>query len=157
MNNETIDQGAVSPQGRLSSYVATAGIVISHTLQHLYGEGFYVVLPVIYTSLGLTPVAAGFIGTVRQVSSGVASMIGGFLIDQFQSRRALVLYFSLIIMGLGYLLVGVAPTYLLILLSIGLAGVAGSLWHPAPFSKQSARITAQWPHPRAQPQSRCAT
>jgi len=106
-------------------HIATGGIIVSHSLQHLYGQGFYVILPVIYTALGLTPIAAGFIGTVRQVSGGGASMIGGFLIDRLQHRRILVLYLSLILMGLGYFLVALSPTYLLILLAISLAGAAG--------------------------------
>ncbi len=70
--------------------LAAGGIIISHTLQHLYGQGFFVILPVIYTSLGLTPVAAGLIGTVRQVCSGIASTIGGFAIDKLHNRRGLV-------------------------------------------------------------------
>lgn len=139
MSIERQDQNEASSQRCINSYIGTGGVIVSHTLQHLYGEGFYVILPVIYTSLGLTPVAAGFIGTVRQISSGVASMIGGFLIDQFQHRRKLVLYLSLVIMGLGYLLVGVSPTYFLILLSVSLAGAAGSLWHPAALSLLSQR------------------
>ncbi|MBM2825202.1 MAG: transporter [Dehalococcoidales bacterium] len=120
-------------------HIATGGIIVSHSLQHLYGQGFYVILPVIYTALGLTPIAAGFIGTVRQVSGGGASMIGGFLIDRLQHRRILVLYLSLILMGLGYFLVALSPTYLLILLAISLAGAAGSMWHPAALGLLSQR------------------
>ena len=104
--------------GRVTGRLAAAGIIISHTLQHLYIQGFYVIIPVIYTSLGLTPVAAGFIGTIRQVSSGVVAIIGGFALDKFQHRRILVLFLSLLLMGLGYLLVGLSPTYLSIYLSI---------------------------------------
>lgn len=137
------EQNKVSSHDRINSYITSGGVIVSHSLQHLYGEGFYVILPVIYTALGLTPVAAGFIGTVRQVSSGVASMIGGFLIDQFQHRRKMVLYLSLVVMGLGYLLVGVSSTYLLILFSIGLAGAAGSLWHPAALSLLSQRYPSK--------------
>ncbi|MFC1976750.1 MFS transporter [Chloroflexota bacterium] len=125
--------------GRVRDRLAAVGIITSHTLQHLYGQGFYVILPVIYTSLGLTPVAAGFIGTIRQVSSGVFSMVGGFVLDKFQHRRILVLYLSLLLMGLGYLLVGLSPNYLLILVSIGLAGAAGSVWHPAALGLLSQR------------------
>ncbi|MFC1936922.1 MFS transporter [Chloroflexota bacterium] len=124
---------------RVSSHVAAGGIVASHTFQHFYRQGFFVILPVLYTSLGLTPIAAGLIGTIRQVSGGAASMLGGVLIDQRQHWRTLILYLSLIVMGLGYLLVGVAPTYFLVLLSLGLAGAAGSLWHPAAISLISQR------------------
>ncbi len=123
----------------MSGRLTAAGIIISHTLQHLYGQGFYVILPIIYTSLGLTPVAAGLIGTMRQVISGLVSMVGGFALDKFPQRRILVLFLSLLLMGLGYLLVGLSPNYTFILLSIGLAGAAGSIWHPAALGLLSQR------------------
>ncbi len=139
MNTETPNRSRVALKGRVTGRLAAGGIIASHSLQHLYGQGFYVVLPVIYTSLGLTPVAAGFIGTIRQVSGGIASMVGGFVLDKFQHRRVLVLYLSLLLMGLGYTLVGLSPNYLLILVSIGLAGAAGSIWHPAALGLLSQR------------------
>ncbi len=144
MNVATQSKDNVSLWRRLSRHVSAGGIIVGHTLQHLYAQGFYVVLPVIYTSLGLSPVATGFIGTVRQVSSGATSMLGGFMIDRLQNWRALTLYLSLIVMGLGYLLVGMAPTYALIVLSGGLAGAAGSLWHPAAISL----LSQQYPERR---------
>ena len=138
-NSENSDRSETALSERVNGHLASVGIIISHTLQHLYGQGFYVILPMIYTSLGLTPIATGFIGTIRQVSSGVASMVGGFVLDKFQHRRILVLYLSLLLMGLGYLLVGVSPNYPLILISIGIAGAAGSIWHPAALGLLSQR------------------
>jgi len=66
-------------------------------------------------------------------------MVGGFILDRFQNQRILVLFLSLTLMGLGYSLVGVSPSYLLILFSIGLAGAAGSIWHPAALGLLSQR------------------
>ena len=139
MNIENPKGSRAALVGRVTGRLAAGGIIVSHSLQHLYGQGFYVVLPVIYTSLGLTPVAAGFIGTIRQVSSGVASMVGGFVLDKLQHRRILKRYLSLLLMGLGYLFVGLSSIYPLILLSIGLAGAAGSIWHPAALGLLSQR------------------
>ncbi len=139
--NADIPEKNDAVQRSSGDYIATGGIIFSHSLQHLYGQGFYVILPVIYTSLGLTPIAAGFIGTVRQVSGGAASMFGGVLIDKLQQWRILILYLSLVIMGLGYFLVGLSPTYLLILLALGLAGAAGSIWHPAALGLLSQRYS----------------
>ncbi|MFC1991634.1 MFS transporter [Chloroflexota bacterium] len=133
------DRSTIANKLNVSGRLASTGIIISHTLQHLYGQGFYVILPVIYTSQGLTPVATGFIGTIRQVISGTFSLAGGFILDKFQSKRVLVLFLSLTFMGLGYLLVGVSPSYTLILFSIGLAGAAGSVWHPAALGLLSQR------------------
>ena len=121
---------AVSTGPELRDHVAAGAVIGSHTLQHLYGHAFWIVFPIIYSALGLTPIAAGLVGTVRSVGSGVSSTVGGFLIDRLQHRRLMILYISLAAMGLGYSLVGGAPTYVLILAALGLASVAGSVWHP---------------------------
>ncbi|MBA7663086.1 Multidrug resistance protein MdtG [subsurface metagenome] len=76
---------------------------------------------------------------MRQVISGLVSMVGGFALDKFPQRRILVLFLSLLLMGLGYLLVGLSPNYTFILLSIGMAGAAGSIWHPAALGLLSER------------------
>ena len=121
---------AVSTEPELRDHVAAGAIITSHTLQHLYGHAFWVILPTIYTAMGLNPITAGLIGTVRMVGSGVSSTVGGFLIDRLQHRRLMILYLSLTAMGLGYFLVGVAPTYVLILGALMVASIAGSVWHP---------------------------
>lgn len=111
--------------------IAAGGILGAHALHHTFSHGFYVVLPEIYASMGLTPVAVGALEAVRRAGGGVASMVGGFLLDRFQDKRILVLYLSLLSMGVGYVLVGLAPTYVIVLLAVGLVGAAGSIWHPA--------------------------
>ena len=110
--------------------VAAGAVIGSHTLQHLYGHAFWIVLPEIYVWLSLTPIAAGLVGTVRNVGSGVSSTVGGFLVDRLQHRRLAILYISLVSMGFGYFLVGSAPNYVIILAALMLASIAGSVWHP---------------------------
>ena len=121
---------AVSTEPELRDHVAAGAVITSHTLQHLYGHAFWVILPTIYAALGLNPITAGLVGTVRMVGSGISSTVGGFLVDRLQHRRLMILYISLGAMGLGYFLVGAAPTYVLILGALMLASIAGSIWHP---------------------------
>jgi len=112
-------------------HIASAGVIGSHVLQHMYGNGFFVLLTAMYSTLGLNPISAGLVGTVRALGSGTASTLGGVLIDRFQHRRLAILYASMATMGLGYLLVGLAPTFLLILVALAFTAGAGSIWHPA--------------------------
>ena len=112
-------------------HVASGALISSHVLQHTFGHGFFVLLTAMYTTLGLNPVSAGLVGTIRSLGSGSASMLGGVLIDRFQHRRLAVLYLSLITMGFGYMLVALAPTYVLILVALAFTAGAGSIWHPA--------------------------
>ena len=121
---------AVSTEPVLRDHVAAGAVIGSHTLQHLYGHAFWVILPEIYAALGLNPITAGLVGTVRMVGSGVSSTVGGFLVDRLQHRRLMILYISLAAMGMGYFLVGAAPTYVLILAALMVASIAGSIWHP---------------------------
>ena len=97
---------AVSTEPELRDHVAAGAVIGSHTLQHLYGHAFWIVFPIIYSARGLTPIAAGLVGTVRSVGSGVSSTVDGFLIDRLQHRRLMILYVSLAAMGLGHSLVG---------------------------------------------------
>lgn len=120
--------------------LAAPSLFAGHTLHHVYDYGLYVILPLIYTEFALTPVAAGLMDTVRRVSSGAAAIGGGFLVDQLQHRRILILCLSMVTMGLGYLIMGLAPAYLLILVALGLVGIAHqSLWHPSALSLLSQR------------------
>jgi MFS transporter, FSR family, fosmidomycin resistance protein len=111
--------------------IAARAVIASHSLQHVYGQGFYVVLPELYTALGLSPITAGAIESVRRIASGLASMVGGFLLDRFEHRRVSALFWSLAAMAVGYVLVGLSQTYGTILIAVMLAGAAGSIWHPA--------------------------
>jgi len=127
MTATATDSTVQDPRDRLAGRT----VIASHSLQHVYGQGFYVILPEIYVALGLSPVSAGAIESVRRVASGVASMAGGFLLDRFEHRRIAALFWSLAAMGVGYVLVGLSQSYVTILLAVLLAGAAGSLWHPA--------------------------
>lgn len=145
MSNETA--GGTAPETapvEVSDRLAAGSVIGAHTLQHAYQTGFYVLLPEIYTSLALSPVAVGTLEMVRRVASGLASMGGGILLDRFQDKRIAVLYASLLAMGVGYLLVGLVPTYLVIVVAAGVATAAGAVWHPAALSLLSQR----YPHRR---------
>lgn len=117
-----------------------AAIIGSHAVQHTYGQGFLVILPVVYSSLGLAPVEAGLIDTIRRLTGGISSMGGGLLVDRLQHYRALMLALALGLMGVGYFLAAAAPSYILIALAFGLATGAGSLWHPPALSILSQRF-----------------
>ena len=122
----------VSPpeQRRGSNVVVASTLIGSHSIQHMYQRGFLVIIPQIYAALGLAPLQVGLLDAVRQGSGGIFSMGGGMMVDRLQHLRGLFLGASLALMALGYLVVGLAPSYLLILIALSFAASAGSLWHP---------------------------
>ena len=111
----------------------------------MYADGFLVLLPSIYAAFGLTPLSAGILSAVRQVSGGLLTMGGGFLIDMFSGKRGLLLSGSLFAMGGGYLLAAAAPNYALLLVALAIASAAGSFWHPVGLGI----LSMSFPHRRA--------
>ncbi len=131
-----------APAGAADRLVPVA-VIGSHAVQHTYGQGFLVILPAIYSGLGLTPLEAGLIDTVRRLTGGVSSIGGGVLADRLRQYRPLMLALALGLMGVGYFLAAAAPSYILLALAFGLATGAGSLWHPPALSILSQRFPAR--------------
>ena len=67
---------------------------------------------------------------IRRITSGVASVGGGVLTDRVQHLRGPILAGSIGLMGFGYLIIGIFPNYYVILIALGFAAAAGSIWHP---------------------------
>ena len=115
-------------------------LIGSHSLTHVYGNGFQVIIPQIYLTLGLTPFETALIGSVQTLSSGAASLVVGFLTDMFQHRRGIMLAASMGILGLGYGLASIAPFYGLLLMAVAFGSIGSSLWHPPAVSLLSQRF-----------------
>lgn len=121
------------------TFVAWA-LISAHTMQHVYSRGFLVILPFMMESVGFGTLAAGVMDSIRRISSGVASVGGGVLTDRFQHLRGHILAGSIGLMGFGYLIIGLAPTYYVILIALGFAAAAGSVWHPPALGILSQRF-----------------
>lgn len=134
------ESDVVAPVTSSKDKSIAATIIGSHSVQHMYGQGFLVVIPAIYEAFGLNPFQVGLISTVRQSASGIASIGGGIIVDRFHRKRGVFLGLSLALMGVGYLLAGAAPTYLLILFALAFGQAAGSFWHPVAISLLSQRF-----------------
>ena len=118
-------------------------VIGAHTLEHMYGRAFLVLITAIYVALGLNPIQAGLLDAVRQLSGGITSMSGGFFVDIFQHRRAHVLTISMTLIAVGYFLVSVAPSYGLILASLAVASAGTALWHPPALGLLAQRFPAR--------------
>jgi FSR family fosmidomycin resistance protein-like MFS transporter len=129
--------------GRTKDPIMATTVIGAHTLEHMYGRGFLVLIPAIYVALGLNPIQAGLIDGIRQLAGGATSMTGGFFVDIFQHRRAQVLTLSLMLIGVGYLLVSIAPTFGLILAALAIASAGTAMWHPPALGLLAQRFPAR--------------
>lgn len=118
-------------------------LIVSHSLTHMYGNGFYVIIPQIFQQMGLNYTMVGLLDTSRWLASGLSTLIGGFFVDMFQHRRGMLLGVTMLLIGLGYLLVSFAPTYWLIMAALAFTAVGGALWHPIALGLLSQRFPKQ--------------
>ena len=115
------------------------GLSAGHSVQHFYDTGLLLLLPHIKAAMGLSDPAMGAIVSVRAAANGLTNIPAGIMADVFRRRVGLMLAASMSCLTLGYLFIGLAPRYWLVLLAITVAGVGTSLWHPPAFSTLSAR------------------
>jgi FSR family fosmidomycin resistance protein-like MFS transporter len=105
-----------------------SAVAIGHGILHWYQQGFLVIFPTIKADMSLSATQAGLIISVRQVLSGLVNIPAGVLTDRLRTSWPLIFAFSVLSVGVGYLLVGLSPVYLVLLLTVGLAGTH-PLWH----------------------------
>lgn len=116
------------PSHHDSRWALLSAIAIGHGILHWYQQGFLVVFPTIKADMSLSATQAGLIISVRQVLSGLVNIPAGMLTDRLRAHWPLIFAFSFLSVGVGYLLVGLSPVYLILLLTVGLAGTH-PLWH----------------------------
>ena len=128
-----------TPRRTNDSVMATT-LIGAHGLEHMYGHSFSVLVVRMWEDLGLDPIQAGVLLAVRQITGGLTSVTSGFFVDMFQHRRAQVLSVSMALIGVGYFLVSISPTYALILGALVVASSGSSLWHPPALGLLSQRF-----------------
>ena len=137
---DTVTVASPEQVDRTKDSVMATTLIGAHGLEHMYGHSFAVLVAALYIDLGLDPIQAGLLSAVRQLSSGVTSMASGFFVDMFQHRRAQVLAISMAMIGIGFFLVSVSPTYVWILAALLIASAGSALWHPPALGLLSQRF-----------------
>jgi FSR family fosmidomycin resistance protein-like MFS transporter len=118
-----------------------ATIVLGHALKHIYLSSLTAVfLPEIKLGLGLSATQVGTLASVQQFTGWFSTMVSGYLGDRFTSKTALLLGISLGLTGVSYFLLGIANSYLLLLLAMLVVGVGPSLFHPPALGALSRRF-----------------
>ncbi len=115
------------------------GISAGHGIKH-FGQGaLLVMMPFIRSTFGIGEVAYGAIFSMSAVASGIANIPAGMLADMYRKRVAWLLMISMLMVGIGYLLVGVSPWVWLIAFAVIIIGFGTSMWHAPAFGTLAAR------------------
>ena len=106
-----------------------SGLTGGHGVFHWFTQSFIALLPEVRDAFALTAVAVGGITSVREVVSGVVTLPGGIIADALRKHWGLVLALCMAFFGVGWLIVGLAPNYSLLLVGMGVVALAASIWH----------------------------
>ncbi len=104
-------------------------ITVGHALTHWYPATFYLILPLIGAELGLSYGQIGFIMTCQYIAGALSNVPGGMLVDTV-GKKGLLMGLALMWVGVPYLLMGFAHSYLMLLICISMVGIGNNLWHP---------------------------
>jgi FSR family fosmidomycin resistance protein-like MFS transporter len=86
------------------------------------------VLPFLKTQYGLSYAQTAMIVLVGNLASSLIQPVFGYLSDR--NARRWLLPLSIVLSGLGLSLIGVAPSYALILVLVVVTGIGAAAWHP---------------------------
>ena len=131
----------VAPEVKRGRKKMAVIVVVAHAFKHVYMAGLQsILLPEIKMGLGLSATQLGTLAFSRQLTGWVTTMGTGYLGDRFANRSALILAFSISILGVSYFIAGNAANYWVMFMAMLLAGIGPSMFHPPAIAALSRRF-----------------
>ena len=132
-----------SRKDRRDSALILWAVAGGHAISHFVFQGFLVALPVIKAALVIDPVQVGAIMAAREMAAGLASLPGGVICDRLRRHWGLILTICMLVFGLGWLVVGISPSYAILIAGMVLLSVASSIWHLPVMAALSHRFSSR--------------
>jgi MFS family permease len=107
---------------------------------HCFQQGWYIVLPSVKETFGLSDVQYGSIESIRSASSTAVQIPSGALSDMLRNQWVIIVVSALLGVGVAWAVLGLAPNYGTVFLAAILVGIGVALWHPPALSVLSARL-----------------
>lgn len=130
-----------APKGEAFDTAAVITISAAHGVHDLYPSFLAPLLPLLIDKLGIPLAAAGGLATVLRAGS-LAQPFLGLWADRTDTRYFLIATPALT--GLCMSLLGLAPTYLSIVLLLAVAGLSSSAFHPAAAAAVTGASGRSW-------------
>ena len=105
------------------------GLSVGHGIFHWFSQSFFVMLPEVVATFGLSGLQVGAISATREVVSGIIALPGGVVTDTVRRHWGLVLAGCMGLFGVGWLIMGISPVYPILLLGMGAVAAAAAMWH----------------------------
>ena len=119
--------GVVRPLGAEFKVIGLVGV--AHLMSHFFALAVPPVFYLLKEDFGVSYAAMGFAMSMFFVGSGLLQTPAGFLVDRLGGKT--VLAAGLALTSTGIALVGLAPSYALLAVALGIAGLGNSVFHPA--------------------------
>ena len=113
---------------RTGPFILT-GLSGGHAVFHWFSQSFFVMLPEVVATFGLSGLQVGAIAAVREVVSGIIALPGGVVTDMVRRHWGIVLAICMGLFGLGWLIMAIAPVYTVLLVGMAVVAAAASMWH----------------------------
>ncbi|MEA2095582.1 MAG: MFS transporter, partial [Candidatus Cloacimonadota bacterium] len=105
-------------------------VSFAHLSHDIYSAFLAPLLPLLISKLGISLSMAGFLDVVRKLPSLFNPLIG-LMADRICVRYFVI--FAPAITGIAMSLLGIAPTYIVLLILLFIAGISNTLFHvPSP-------------------------
>jgi FSR family fosmidomycin resistance protein-like MFS transporter len=104
-------------------------IALAHLVIELCNNYLPVVYPILITTMALSYAQVGIVTLVGSTAATLSQPLFGYLSDRLESRR--VIMFSVLWIGLLMSLVGLVPSYGVLILLVGLGSLGSAAFHPA--------------------------
>jgi len=112
---------------------------VAHATSHLFHLLLPPLFPLLMPDFGFGYTEAGFLMTVFFTISGIGQALAGIVVDRYGARRVLMAGISLL--AASGLALAAATHYWMLVLTVALAGVGNSVFHPADFSLLNKKVT----------------
>ena len=145
VGTDSVSQAATAARSASTSRRLLVGLSAGHAVKHFYQQGIIVLLPHLKEGLGISDVAVGGIEGARSAAMGAMNVPAGILTDMYRRQVGLMLTASMACLTVGYMAIGLAPYYWLVLVAVTIAGAGTSLWHAPAFST----LATKYPHQKA--------
>ena len=130
---------------RTTAQFILTGLSGGHAVFHWFSQSFFVMLPEVVATFGLSGLQVGAVAATREVVSGIIALPGGVVTDMLRRHWGSVLTACMALFGLGWLIMGIAPFYPILLIGMAIVAAAASMWHlPA-----TAALSHRFSHHRA--------